>query len=585
VYNRYIKARTTSFQAANQKGNIQQQKRRDLWLSLGSLFAMIGGFVLFGALLPVKGLEFSNALLPQWGKWTYALTSFLFPDWQLEPGLSGPKLGVTALSLQEWQVFLLFTGICLLLLLLYILAVYRLPLIVSHRYIVYSTLLIGLACILIPMLTSQDILSYIMYARMEAIYHLNPMTTMPQALPHDVLYRYIYWKKQPSIYGPTWIIITGTLQWILSLLGLGSPVVMVIVLRVSALGAHIGSSLLIWSISGHLQTGIGYKQLQIRKRAMLAFAWNPLLLMEASINAHNDTVVLFFILLACWLLVRPSTSVLQSQIHATIMFALATALKINIILLMPGFILYLWTQRQWFRSTAVVLTVYIGILLALYAPLWQNGAILDVLSVNPGTNQNINTLAEFCADVFNALAHLLIGYNVGQQSPSPGELVTHAASMITFTFIYGLLCLRAMYGRNRLVTPLQLIRFFALTWFLYCALGSPWFWPWYTITFFGLFALLEASQAFSWRADTFLGTLTIPRAIRLFTFGVFSLYILAAQALYAFIPGFFPMRWAYLRGLVVWIVPLSVFILYTWSKRYQLKRFLVSQRLKLLRSE
>jgi hypothetical protein len=251
------------------------------------------------------------------------------------------------------------------------------------------------------------------------------------------------------------------------------------------------------------------------------------------------------------------------------MFALATAIKINIVLLMPGFFFYLWTQRQWLRSIAITLMVYSGVILALYAPFWQNGAALNVLSVNPGTNLNVNTLAEFVTDFLNGAAHLLTGHTI----KAAGQ-VTHTASIIIFVFIYAVLCLKTMSGAHRLHTPLHLIQFSALTWLLYCAFGAPWFWPWYTITFFGLFALLEATQEFSWQAPTLLGTLTIPRAVRLFTMGVFSIYLFGAQPLSAYTPYFFPMHWAHFRGLCTWIIPLSVFGLYAWSKRHQWRRFL-----------
>lgn len=560
-------------QEISKKDIIQRNQKKGRWLSLSTLLAMIGAFLLFGALLPIRGLQFSNALIQQWGGWTYALTSFLFPDWELQPGFRGPHIGTKVLIQQQWEAFLLFTVVCIILFSLYILATYRLPAIVTRRYIICSTLLIGLIGILIPMLTSQDIISYIVYARMEAVYHVNPLTATPNALRHDILYSYIYWKNQPSVYGPTWIIITGGLQWLFNPLGLGSPPVMVIALRTLALGAHMGSSLLIWSISGYLQLGAD-KQDQRRKRAMLAFAWNPLLLVEASINAHNDTFVLFFILLACWLLMRPSSSATRSQIYATIMFALATAIKINVVLLMPGFFLYLWTQRQWLRSIIVTSALYGGIVLALYAPFWQNGTALKVFSVNPGANLSVNSLAEFSSDFLDGVIHFLTGSITNTTGP-----VIHTASMIIFVFVYGLLCLRTMQRPYRLYTPLHFLRFSALIWFLYCAIGAPWSWPWYTITFFGLFALLEATQEFSWQARTFLGTLTLPQATRLFTIGVFSIYIFGAKSLDTPISGFSPMRWAYLRGLAIWIIPVYVFSVYAWSTRHQWMRLPTFRRL------
>jgi len=98
-----------------------------------------------------------------------------------------------------------------------------------------------------------------------------------------------------------------------------------------------------------------------------------------------------------------------------------------------------------------------------------------------------------------------------------------------------------------------------------------------------LFALLEAMQVFSWETQTFWGTLTVPRAIRLFTIGIFGVYLFGVQPLSLLIPGFFPMRWSYFRGLWIWIIPLYVFSLYVWSKRNQWRRFLAPERLRLIR--
>jgi hypothetical protein len=573
VHSRHLEAQAVISQEVSKKDVKQRTLKKYSWLSLISLLAMFSAFVLFDAIIPLRGL-FNYTLLPPWGRWTYSVTSFLFPDWQLQPGLSSPKPGFTHGRL----AFFLFACVCILLLVLYILAVYRLPAIVSRRYIIYSALFIGLPGIISPMVTSQDIFSYVMYARMGAIYHLNPLTTVPSALPHDMLYGSIYWKNQPSVYGPTWVILTTGLQWILSHMRLGHPLAMIVVLRLLTLGAHLGSSLLIWSISGHLQPNPSYRQLQMRKRAVLAFAWNPLLLVEASINAHNDTFVLFFILIACWLLVRPS--VRHSHVYAIIMLALATAIKINIVLLVPGVILYLWAQRQSTRSICKILAVYIGTVIALYAPFWQNGAVLRVFTINPGTNLNVNTLAEFGAVSLSTVVHVFTGHTLNRA----GQIV-HTMSIIIFIFIYATLCLRAIQRPHRLFTPLHLIQFSTLIWFLYCSLGAPWFWPWYTITFFGLFALLEATQEFSWQAQTFWGTLTLPLAIRLFTLGVLSLYVFDGQPLTAFIPGLFPMHWAHLRGLWAWSVPLYLFSLYAWPKRHQWRRFLSPQWWKLMRLE
>src|SRR5450759_3589554 len=77
---------------------------------------------------------------------------------------------------------------------------------------------------------------------------------------------------------------------------------------------------------------------------------------------------------------------------------------------------------------------------------------------------------------------------------SPAESFTRGVSLLIFAGLYGLCCWRALSSRARLQTPIGLIRWMALVWLLYCAIGTPWFWPWYTAIFFALFALLESTE-------------------------------------------------------------------------------------------
>src|SRR5206468_2004402 len=105
-------------------------------------------------------------------------------------------------------------------------------------------------------------------------------------------------------YGPIWAIITCALQWMTSIFGTQNLAPMVLALRLFGVSAHLCSTLLVWSIAGHLLRAQNQPSSPLRIQATLAFAWNPLLLFEACVNAHNDTVVFLFVLLAIWLLVQ-----------------------------------------------------------------------------------------------------------------------------------------------------------------------------------------------------------------------------------------------------------------------------------------
>jgi hypothetical protein len=547
---------------------------------------MISSIIIIGAILPLYGLLFHTALLTQLGQWVLLPAHLLFPGWPLTPSLvNGSDSPPPPIALGWQHVFLLLGGFVLILI-CYLFALRSLPERIGRRYILISTLLIGSVCVLVPVVTSQDIFSYIIYARMAIIYQLNPLTTLPGAIHADPVFQHLYWKDQPSAYGPTWIYITGFLQQVTG----DSVVGMILALRLLSLGAHLWSTLLIWSIGGRLQR---QKRGIISKRALtqatLAFAWNPLLLFEACVNAHNDAVLLLFVLIAIWFLVTQTpgapwrTSIVnggrffaRSLLPTTrcimltaFMLALATCLKVNIVLLFPGLLLFLWTKPRRMCMISVALVVYGGTILLLYAPFWQDGALLNILHINPGTYRDINNLPEFLSHFYNSVAHLL-GAPLAPDIGSPSEMFVHTLSICAFVIIYALSCGLALgieeagslkLPGEPLSTPLQLIRWMTLIWLLYCAFGTPWTWPWYAVTFFGLFALLEAVDNEKWSEHPYLSMLRLPGSVRLLAFSMLSLYCFYTWAPFAsFVPWLPGFRWAYWRGLWVWLLPCLVML-------------------------
>src|SRR5205823_12903199 len=104
---------------------------------------------------------------------------------------------------------------------------------------------------------------------------------------------------------------------------------------------------------------------------------------------------------------------------------------------------------------------------------------------------------------------------------SPVETLVHRISDALFISVYALLCLRALFSPQSIRPFPSLVRWMALTWLLYCLIGTPWFWPWYSITFFGLYALVEVTSKRKWQ---FSGFLLLPLTARLFAFCMLSLY-------------------------------------------------------------
>jgi hypothetical protein len=239
---------------------------------------------------------------------------------------------------------------------------------------------------------------------------------------------------------------------------------------------------------------------------------------------------------------------------AAVLLAIAVSLKITMAVLFPGLLLFLWarnTRRT--LSLSVVTATFVGTIILLYAPFWQNGAVLQLFQVNPAAFHTINTLYEFLVRLIaSIMGFYVVPYSLSKSAPI--EQIAHGVSIFIFVIVYGIMCVRALLPAYRLRTLPELICWLAIVWLLFCLVGAPWFWPWYLITFFGLYALIETSNA---SRRSFLGIFHQPWATRLLAFSMFSMYWFSTIApLKTAIPYMPHFQWAYFSGLWIWTLPL-----------------------------
>ena len=532
------------------------------------LFIVMEGMVfLLAAILPLYYLQFviafPDALLSHLARLSQWPTTILFPHYTLVQVHPRPHIPKPVALDRAWKQSGLLLAAILLVFLSYVLALRYLPRFISLRFILITTALLGITCVFFfSALTSADVFSYIIYARMVVIYHLNPLITLPTAVQRDPVYQYLYWMKQPSIYGPFWIWITSLLQSAAFAAGLKSAAYMVVILRAWELVMHLASTALIWSISGYLQRfkgGFLFENRRQRLLATLTFAWNPLLLFEACVNAHVDTTVLFFVLLALWLFVRDrEQGKTSTYFMVAVAFALACCIKVNVVLLFPGLLLFLWGQRP--RKIVPVVTTllsFLAVVFLIYVPFWGHGALLNVLHDNPAGVHNVNSLADLLSSLYYSL--LIVA---GHPSPipiiaMPIAFVSHYVSISIFVVLYAALCWRAFHKPASISTASGLVRWMMLAWLLYCIVGAPWFWPWYTVTFFGLYALVEATGN---DVAPFFGRFGVyfkqPLSVYLLILSMLGIYVFDTWVMFnSTVPGLPNFLWAFFRGSV-WILPL-----------------------------
>lgn len=569
-----------------------EQSDVPLWerlLPIVLLLIMAGAIFLLDAVLSLQGLGFFNALLPKSWSWTLWPSHLLFPQWaNVTLRITTSQQFALSFYLLAWKEAFLLLGAFLVVFLMYLGALYALPRRITHRYLLISTLLLGIMYLLIPMITSQDLFLYISYARMAALYHLNPFTTAPAAIHTDPIYSYIFWTHQPSLYGSTWIGPLAALQWIALTLGLKSISPVVLLLRLFGLTVHLGSTQLIWILSGQgrhraqpLQGQNGPFSLLRRKQVTLAFAWNPLLLIEACVNVHADTLMLFLLLLAIWVLMYgQERNVIAPAfwVGTAIVLALAAGIKINAAIFLPGLLLYAWSQPQRLRTSLLIGVSYLITMMILYVPFWLHGPSFTALFANPSSSQSVNSLPEFLFGLYRSITRLWTAPSTVVSATSV-ERVARTLSILVFLGAYGWLCWKA---RNSLRTTAHLVYWMAIAWLLYCIFGSPWFWPWYMITFLGLFALVaslpaDARPTWSGSLGDFLrrfGTMPyFQLSITILAFSMLSIYLFFTWGFqHTSIPGLPGFHWSYLRGLWPWFFPLLVLLVLSTVRRVRLKR-------------
>lgn len=497
------------------------------------------------------------------------------------PGAVGEAMPLN--QIKSLPLALAFMGLFIILFTLYFLSLRLLPGKITHRFIIRSTIAMGIAYILLPLVTSQDVFSYIAYARMAVFYHLNPMVVPPTAIKPDFVYGFLYWVHQPSVYGPTWLAITASLQLLATAIGFKYVLSMEMLLRIFGLLMHLGSTQLVWLLSSRfegLKSGQDELTRQTRRLAVtLAFAWNPFLLLEACVNAHNDATILFLLLLSLWFLFPQTENSRAPFLVAIILLALITCLKISYIVLMPGILLFILLQGAAIRSirrrlldVGLATLIYMGLIIAIHAPFWANGALLKVVAMTPSASRNINSIYELLVHSYAQLRGIPLTHSIDRGSRL--EALSHILSTGLFTLMYAALCIRSFRRPQYINTWPALVAWLACAWLLYCVVGSPWYWPWYAIILFGLFALLEMTQeelpAGRTRVHFVFGSLDIALLGRLLSISMVGLYCL--WILYNLLPKLQP---TYLTSLWVWGLPFLIMTIVSVRARLKQKSLYV----------
>jgi hypothetical protein len=212
-----------------------------------------------------------------------------FPGW-----MAGPLGGLwPSLTRSETALKIAFTAILAAMYGCYALGMKRISAL-GARWVIGAVLAVQLIFFLSPPLTLTDVFNYINYARMDVIHNLNPYATLPALEPHsDPAFALSNWHDLLSPYGPLFTIFAFAVA------PLGVAAAFWVAKGAIAL-LTLGMLALLWRCARLLDRD--------PVQAVVFVGLNPIVLIWGLGGDHNDVFMVFFIMLACWLLLRSRSS-------------------------------------------------------------------------------------------------------------------------------------------------------------------------------------------------------------------------------------------------------------------------------------
>jgi hypothetical protein len=250
-----------------------------------------------------------------------------FPSWIAGP-LRGlwPRLNPSQLTLEY-----LVSGVMVAMFGCYLVALRYAPRL-RARWTLAAIAALHVVLFMSPPLRLTDVFNYINYGHMAAVDHLNPYTTIPLLAPHgDLSFALSNWHGLLSPYGPLFT------QFTEALVPLGMPGSLWTLKVVDGL-ADLATLVLVWRCA---------ERLGRPPAAAAAFAGlNPLVLVWGLGAVHYDSLMMFFVVGAAYLLVRARSDELARprtarslEMTAGAGLAVAIVLKPSAAILLPIFLL------------------------------------------------------------------------------------------------------------------------------------------------------------------------------------------------------------------------------------------------------
>lgn len=170
---------------------------------------------------------------------------------------------------------------------------------------------------------SNDVFNYMATAKIAFLYHENPYVVMPIEISNEPFLTFMHAANKTALYGPVWIVVT-VLPYIV---GFGNPLITMYAFKLVVIGAYLLLLRLIYLLSKS-------------HKAVWFFAFNPLVVVETLVSAHNDVVMMALALWSFFLLKN------RRYVWAFFVFSASVLIKGATVFLIPALLLVLIMQKK-----------------------------------------------------------------------------------------------------------------------------------------------------------------------------------------------------------------------------------------------
>lgn len=231
--------------------------------------------------------------------------------------------------------------------------------------VIMGSLAFNLSFLAMRPFDSSDIFDNIIRGRMQAVYHANPFYQTPNTFKQDPFFKYTYWTGTPSAYGPWWEVPAAGVAWLAG----DDLTANILAFKLLAMAAYAITIALI-----ALATRRTSRHLALR--AVVFFAWNPIVLYSVAGNAHNDVVMAMFVVLGLYWFIQGHYTLAAMAETAGALVKFIPVLLIPVIVIAGIQHLVGWKARL--RYVLITMLSCSLLVVASYAPFWRGGDVMGI---------------------------------------------------------------------------------------------------------------------------------------------------------------------------------------------------------------